>query len=66
MCNAIDDEIRINWIEFEYWRGNSAFGKYFNFKNYDTFSVNRYGIFDWEGNDMRVYIPDKNKMMYLT
>ncbi len=34
VCTAIDDEIRINWIEFEYWRGNSAFGKYYNFKNY--------------------------------
>ncbi|HEY6437545.1 MAG TPA: C25 family peptidase propeptide domain-containing protein, partial [Ignavibacteriaceae bacterium] len=65
LCTVIDDEIRINWIEFEYWRGNSAFGKYFNFKNYDMSGINRYGIFDWEGSDMRIYIPGKNKMMYL-
>ena len=65
LCTVIDDEIRINWIEFEYWRGNSVFGKYFNFKNYDTFDVNQYAIFDWQGNDMRIYIPEKSKMMYL-
>ena len=65
LCSDGDDEIRINWVEFEYWRGNSAFGKYHNFKNYDLDGVNRYGIFDWQGSDMRIYIPSKNKMMYL-
>ncbi len=65
LCTVIDDEIRINWFEFEYWRGNSAFGEYYNFKSYDKSGINRYGIFDWEGNDMRVYIPSKIKMMYL-
>jgi hypothetical protein len=65
LCTVIDDEIRINWFEFEYWRGNSAFGKYYNFKNHDINGINRYGIFDWQGNDMRIYIPSKNKMMYL-
>ena len=65
VCNY-DDEIRINWIEFDYWRGNSAFGNYFNFKNYDTYGINRYGIYSWEGNDMRIYIPNKNKLMHLT
>ena len=65
ICSDIDDEIRINWFEFDYWRGNSAFGNYYNFKNYDGFGVNRYGIFNWEGNDMRIYIPSKSKMMYL-
>ena len=65
LCTVIDDEIRINWFEFDYWRANAAFGKYFNFKNHDSFGVNRYGIFEWQGNDMRVYIPSKGKMMYL-
>jgi hypothetical protein len=65
VCSDPLDEIRINWVEFEYWRGNSAFGKYYNFKNYDMDGVNRYGIFDWQGSDMRIYIPSKNKMMYL-
>lgn len=64
-CTVIDDEIRINWLEFEYWRGNSAFGKYFNFVNHDTYGVNAYGIFSWQNTDMRIYVPSKNKMMYL-
>jgi hypothetical protein len=64
-CTAIDDEIRINWFEFEYWRGNSAAGNYYSFKNHDIFGTNRYGIFNWQGNDMRIYIPGKSKMVYL-
>jgi len=60
-----DDEIRINWVEFDYWRGNSVFGKNYSFINYDVFGVNRYAIFDWQGSDMRIYEPSKNKMMYL-
>ena len=65
VCNDIDDEIRINWVDFEYWRGNSAFGKYFALKNDDRNGINRYGIFDWNGSDMRIFVPSKNRMMYL-
>jgi len=42
-----------------------VYGKYYNFINSDNSGVNRYGIFWWEGSDMRVYIPSKNKMIYL-
>ncbi len=31
----------------------------------DNYGINRYNIYDWEGNDMRIYVPSKNKMMYL-
>lgn len=65
LCTVIDDEIRINWFEFDYWRSNSAFGKYFNLKSNDSFGINRYGIFEWQGSDMRIYIPSKRKMIYL-
>ncbi len=65
-CGTTDDEIRINWVEFEYWRGNSASGKYYNFINYDVSGINRYGIFNWpQDSDMRIYVPGKGKMMYL-
>ena len=66
VCSDADDEIRINWYEFEYWRGNSAFGKYYNFKNYDNSGINRYGIFDWQGSDMRVYVPNKSKVIHIS
>jgi hypothetical protein len=65
ICNDIDDEIRVNWVEFQYWRANSVLGKYFNFINSDPSGINRYPIFDWQGSDMRIYIPSKNKMMYI-
>ncbi|MBK9099578.1 MAG: hypothetical protein IPM14_15990 [bacterium] len=62
---VIDDEIRINWYEFVYWRGNSSASDYYTFENNDGWGTNRYGIFNWQGNDMRIYIPSKNKMIYL-
>ncbi len=65
LCTVVDDEIRINWVEFDYWRGNSAFDNYYNFKNYDTYGINRYGIYSWEGSDLRIYVPSKSKLMYL-
>ncbi|MCU0413538.1 MAG: C25 family cysteine peptidase, partial [Ignavibacteriaceae bacterium] len=65
VCSDVDDEIRVNWVEFEYWRANSVLGKYFSFINSDYSGINRYPIFDWQGSDMRIYIPTKNRMMYI-
>jgi hypothetical protein len=65
ICSDADDEIRVNWYEFEYWRGNSVFGKYYNFINYDVSGINRYAMYNWQGNDMRIYIPGKHKMIYI-
>jgi hypothetical protein len=58
-----NDEIRINWAEFDYWRYNRVHGKYYNFKSYDYTGINKYLLFNWEGTDMHVYIPAKNKMI---
>ena len=63
VCAPLDDEIRINWFEFEYWRAQSVFGNYYTFKNYDNSGVNRYQFWDWEGSDMRIYVPDKHKII---
>ena len=65
VCNDIDDEIRINWFEFEYWRANAVFDNYYTFKNYDSNGINRYLFYSWEGTDMRIYVPEKRKMIYL-
>jgi hypothetical protein len=58
---ADNDEIRINWAEFDYWRFNRVDGEYFNFTNNDLSGVNRYFMWEWHGPGMRVYIPSKNK-----
>lgn len=58
-----NDEIRINWAEFDYWRLNRAYGEYYNFTNYDFAGMNLYKIWLWESNDMIVYIPQKKRML---
>ena len=60
---ADNDEIRINWVEFDYWRYNRVFGEYYNFMSYDLSGVNRYWLWWWESDNMRVYIPEKNKLI---
>jgi hypothetical protein len=60
---ADNDEIRINWVEFEPWRYNRVFGKYYNFKSFDSYGVNRFWLWRWQSNNMRVYIPGKNKLI---
>jgi len=65
ICELVhDDEIRINWAEFDYWRYNRVHDKYYNFKNYDVDGINRYFFWQWEGNDVHIYIPSKNKKIF--
>jgi len=64
ICTVVEnDEIRINWAEFEYWRLNRAFGEYYNFTNYDVTGMNLYKIWRWQASDMIVYIPQKNRLL---
>ena len=65
ICQLVhDDEIRINWIEFNYWRYNRIHDKYYDFKNYDSTGVNRYFFWQWQGSDIHIYVPSKNKMIF--
>ena len=65
ICQFVhDDEIRINWIEFNYWRYNRIHDKYYDFKNYDVTGVNRYFFWQWQGSDVHIYVPSKNKTIY--
>lgn len=59
-----DDIIRVNWFEIDYWRYNYVKGKYYNFKSPpNEFADNLYYLFGWEGNDMKIYIPERNEMI---
>lgn len=62
LCNS--DDIMINWASLEYWRYNRVHDKYYNFKNYDVSGVNRYVMWQWQGSDMHIYIPSKNRTIY--
>lgn len=64
-CPTInDDEIRVNWFEFLYWRSLRVDSNYFNF----TTPPNRYGIAriwlsGWERDNAKIYIPSKSKLI---
>ena len=65
ICELVDnDEIRINWAEFDYWRFNRIHDKYYDFKNYDVSGINRYFFWQWQGSNVHIYIPSKNKTIF--
>lgn len=62
--NSDDDEIRVNWFEFLYWRSLRVDSNYFNF----TTPPNRYGIAriwlsGWQRDNAKIYIPSKSKLI---
>ncbi|MDQ6988427.1 MAG: C25 family cysteine peptidase, partial [Mariprofundaceae bacterium] len=62
-CELINnDEIRINWYEFEYWRYLITEGNHFEFKTHEAGSI-RYWLTQWTRQNMKVYIPSRNKLI---
>jgi hypothetical protein len=57
-----NDEIRVNWFEFEYWRTNRTNINHFTYKSPGA-GVNRFWLTQWLRNDMEIYIPEKNKLI---
>ena len=64
MCNAPsdNDEIRVNWYEFEYWRRNVASSNHFTFKAPGA-GVNRLWMTQWMEDNLKIYIPEKHKLI---
>jgi hypothetical protein len=63
ICTNIDnDEIRINWYEFEYWRDLKTNPDNFIFKSHEAGNI-RFWTFDWLKSNMKIYIPERNKMI---
>jgi hypothetical protein len=61
---VVSDEIRINWFEIEYPRVNRAFGNHWAFRSPPGNSGrNRYNVSYWQGNDFKVYIPQKGNII---
>ena len=59
-----DDVIRVNWFEIDYWRYNKVQGNYYNFKSPpNELFDNLYYLYRWEGNDMKIYIPQKGEII---
>src|SRR5574338_198570 len=63
-CASSDDEIRINWYEFEYWRNNRTNGNNFSFKSPPgAINRTRFWLWNWTDNNMKVYVPSRNKII---
>lgn len=59
-----DDEIRINWFQFEYWRYLRTNPNYFTFtSNKNENGANRYWLSRWQRDEAKVYIPSKAKLI---
>lgn len=55
------DEVRLNWIEFEYYKMNRTHGNHYFFKSPDGYNTNvRYYMWQWTSPTMHVYVPSKN------
>ena len=60
----LGDDIRINWYEFEYERLNRVSGTYFNFSSpKNVAGINRYWLWLWQSDSMKILIPQKSKMI---
>lgn len=57
-----NDEIRINWYEFEYWRRLRASTNHFDFKSHDE-GVIRFWMTQWLRQNSKIYIPEKRKLI---
>lgn len=58
------DEIRVNWFELDYWAEHRANGKYFSFISPPGITgKNRFSVYSWTGNSMKVYIPEKRLLL---
>lgn len=58
------DEIRVNWFQFRYWRNSRAYANHYEFTSPPNFSgTARYWLTQWDGDNMRVYIPGKFQVL---
>ncbi|HLV09029.1 MAG TPA: C25 family cysteine peptidase, partial [Halanaerobiales bacterium] len=61
---ATSDFIWINYIEFDYWRWNRTYPNYFYFTSPpDNFQENRYYLFNWGRDNMKIYIPERGELI---
>jgi len=58
-----NDEIRINWIEFDYWRYNRS-GKNYTFTSAPgAYGLQRYWTWQWKSGNVKIYIPQRNEII---
>ncbi|MFN3693966.1 MAG: C25 family cysteine peptidase, partial [Ignavibacterium sp.] len=62
--NIDDDEIRVNWFEFLYWRSLRVDSNYFNFTTPpNRFGIARIWLSGWQSDNAKIYVPSKSKLI---
>jgi hypothetical protein len=56
-----NDEIRINWIEFDYWMHNRAGDHYIFSSNPDETGSVRFWTWLWKSKNIKIYIPSRSE-----
>jgi hypothetical protein len=65
ICPGVsNDYILVNYIEFEYWRWNRTYANNYFFKSPpNNFQENRYYLFGWQRNNMKIYVPSRGEVL---
>lgn len=64
-CSLLtNDEIRINWFSFEYWRQNRTSDNHYYFSSPgEVTGITRFWLFGWQRSNMKIYIPQQQKVI---
>lgn len=63
-ANVDDDEIRVNWFEFLYWKSLRIDSNYFNFITPpNSYGIARIWLSGWQSDNAKIYIPSKSKLI---
>jgi hypothetical protein len=65
VCNSsLSDEFRVNWFEFDYYRYMRADSNHYFFRSPpNLFGVNRYDVWQWQRQNMKIYVPEGGFML---
>lgn len=62
--NDSSDLVLINYIELDYWRWNKTYPNYYFFSSPPSdFGDNHYYLFNWQRDNMKIYIPSRGEMI---
>ena len=58
------DFILVDYVELDYWRWNRTFPNYYFFTSPpNNFNDNKYYLFNWNRDNMKIYIPSRGKLI---
>ncbi|MCZ2267328.1 MAG: C25 family cysteine peptidase [Ignavibacteriales bacterium] len=66
VCNTSGEDVfLINYVELQYWRWNKTYDNHYFFTSPPgDYGENIYWMYNWQRNNMKVYIPSRNELIY--